>query len=295
MMDFGLVLFNINFAQLVTVLTLTDAIEYGQLNSGQRNEAVVLAVRPMIDKLTGAISNGLVGYIAIAAGMTGSATAADMTGHDIRTFDSMAFYIPLALAVLSIFVFLFKVKLSEEVHAEVVEELKDKLAQGELTNEASTSSTGLKEETIYAPTDGELVAMKEVVDRDGQPFPGKGFAIRPTSDKLYAPFDGKINFTFGTRHAFGITSDRGLEMIVHIGVGTVNMRGEGFNAHYNDGQIVKKGQLLFDFDRELIRQRGYEDWVITFFAQPHNIEATAGFTPGKLIKHGDKVVTVEFK
>ena len=88
-MDFGLVLFNINFAQLVTVLTLTDAIEYGQLNSGQRNEAVVLAVRPMIDKLTGAISNGLVGYIAIAAGMTGSATAADMTGHDIRTFDSM--------------------------------------------------------------------------------------------------------------------------------------------------------------------------------------------------------------
>ena len=177
MMDFGLVLFNINFAQLVTVLTLTDAIEYGQLNSGQRNEAVVLAVRPMIDKLTGAISNGLVGYIAIAAGMTGSATAADMTGHDIRTFDSMAFYIPLALAVLSIFVFLFKVKLSEEVHAEVVEELKDKLAQGELTSEASTSSTGLKEETIYAPTDGELVAMKEVVDRDGQPFPGKGFAI----------------------------------------------------------------------------------------------------------------------
>ena len=57
-MDLGLVLFNINCAQLVTVLTLTDAIEYGQLKSGQRNEAVVLAVRPMIDKLTGAISNG---------------------------------------------------------------------------------------------------------------------------------------------------------------------------------------------------------------------------------------------
>ena len=53
--------------------------------------------------------------------------------------------------------------------------------------------------------------MKAVVDRDGQPFPGKGFAIKPTSDKLYAQFDGKINFTFGTRHAFGITSDKGLE------------------------------------------------------------------------------------
>lgn len=84
-------------------------------------------------------------------------------------------------------------------------------------------------------------------------------------------------------------------MIVHIGVGTVNMRGEGFNAHYNDGQIVKKGQLLFDFDRELIKQSGYEDSVITFFAQPHNIEAANGFTPGKTAKLGDKVVTVEFK
>ncbi|NRO09177.1 Lactose permease [Lactobacillus helveticus] len=77
LMDLGLALFNINFAQLVTVLTLTDAIEYGQLKSGQRNEAVVLVVRPMVDKFTGAISNALVGYVAIAAGMTGSATAAD--------------------------------------------------------------------------------------------------------------------------------------------------------------------------------------------------------------------------
>lgn len=59
MMDLGLVLFNINYAQLVTVLTFTDAIEYGQLKNGQRNEAVVLAVRPMIDKLTGPFQTGL--------------------------------------------------------------------------------------------------------------------------------------------------------------------------------------------------------------------------------------------
>ena len=58
---------------------------------------------------------------------------------------------------------------------------------------------------------------------------------------------------------------------------------------------LKRGQLLFDFDRELIKQSRYEDWVITFFAQPHNIEAANGFTPGKTVKHGDKVVTVEFK
>lgn len=108
---------------MVTVLTLTDAIEYGQLKHGQRNEAVVLAVRPMIDKLTGAVSNGLVGYIAVAAHMTGAATAADMTAKDIRTFDSLAFYIPLALAVCSILVFVFKVTLTEKKHDQVVVQL----------------------------------------------------------------------------------------------------------------------------------------------------------------------------
>ena len=272
MMDLGLVFFNINFAQLVTVLTLTDANEYGHLKNGQRNEAVVLAVRPMIDKLTGAISNGLVGYIAIAAGMTGTATAADMTAHDIHTFDSLAFYIPLAFAILAVLVFLAKVTLSEKKHAEVVEELKDKLAEGQATSQTASETTdATKETTVYAPVDGKLVPMKDVIDHDGQVFPGKGFAIKPTSNHVYAPFDGKISFTFGTKHAFGIVSDEGLELIVHIGVGTVNMRGEGFVTHYNDGQQVKKGDLLFDFDRQLINQAGYQDTVVKIFTQPQRV------------------------
>ena len=86
----GLVLFNFTFAQLVTVLSLTDSIEYGQLKNGNRNEAVTLAVRPMLDKISGAFSNGIVGTIALLAGMTGSATAKDMTPQNIHTFESFA-------------------------------------------------------------------------------------------------------------------------------------------------------------------------------------------------------------
>lgn len=296
MMDLGLAFFNINFAQLVTVLTLTDAIEYGQLKNGQRNEAVVLAVRPMIDKLTGAISNGLVGYIAIAAGMTGTATAADMTAHDIHTFDSFAFYIPLAFAILAILVFLTKVTLSEKKHAEVVEELKDKLAEGDATSQKpSQPADESKETTVYAPVDGKLVPMKDVVDQDGKAFPGKGFAIKPTSNHVYAPFDGKIIFTFGTKHAFGIVSDDGLELLVHIGVGTVNMRGEGFVTHYSDGQAVKKGDLLFDFDRQLITKAGYQDTVVNFFTQPQRVVEATKVDYGNEVKHGDQVTTVKFK
>lgn len=245
MMDLGLVLFNINFAQLVTVLTLTDAIEYGQLKNGQRNEAVVLAI----------------------------------------------------------IVFLTKVTLSEKKHAEVVEKLKDQLAAGHdnvvtgATISTANAATGVatKATTIYAPVDGKLVEMKNIVDQDGKGFPGKGFAIQPTSNHIYAPFDGQVCFTFGTRHAFGIVSKDGLELLVHIGVGTVNMRGEGFVSHYNDGQVVKKGEMLFDFDRQLIKESGYQDTVVNFFTQPHRVTDVSPIAYGSTVKHGDLVTTVKFK
>ena len=298
MMDLGLVLFNINYAQLVTVLTFTDAIEYGQLKNGQRNEAVVLAVRPMIDKLTGAISNGLVGYIAVAAGMTGAATAADMTAKDIRTFDSMAFYIPMVLAILSVVVFLLKVHLSEQKHAEIVEELKDKLAKGEIKtdDQASQSAATTQATAVLAPVDGEVMSLKKVANEDGTVgFPGKGFAMVPSDGRIYAPFDGTIKFTLSTKHAFEIVSDNGLEVIVHVGLGTVNMRGAGFNVHYADGQKVHAGELLIEFDRDLIRQNGYKDTVVTFMVRPNQVTTEQQIADGTAVQHGDTVITVSPK
>lgn len=295
LMDLGLVLLNINFAQLVTVLTLTDAIEYGQLKNGQRNEAVVLAVRPMIDKFTGAVSNALVSYVAIAAGMTGTATAADMTAHDINTFNIIALYIPLILAVLSIIVFLTKVTLSEKKHAAVVEELKDKLAEGKIENDKEEPDASVTNEIVYAPADGKLMNLSEVIDENNKPFPGKGFAIKPSRGRIYAPFNGKIKFTFVTKHAFEIVSDEGLQVVVHVGLGTVNLRGKGFKTYYDDGQNVRKGDLLLEFDRDLALENGYQDTVIVFYTQPRKIVKISEVETGKTVKHGEEVVSVEFR
>lgn len=295
LMDLGLVLLNINFAQLVTVITLTDAIEYGQLKNGQRNEAVVLAVRPMIDKFTGAVSNALVSYVAIAAGMTGTATAADMTAHDINTFNIIALYIPLILAVLSIIVFLTKVTLSEKKHAAVVEELKDKLAEGKIENDKEEPDASVTNEIVYAPADGKLMNLSEVIDENNKPFPGKGFAIKPSRGRIYAPFNGKIKFTFITKHAFEIVSDEGLQVVVHVGLGTVNLRGKGFETYYDDGQNVRKGDLLLEFDRDLALENGYQDTVIVFYTQPRKIVKTSEVETGKTVKHGEEVVSVEFR
>ena len=131
----GLVFFYLpqTFIQMTAILSLTDSIEYGQLKNGKRNEAVTLSVRPMLDKIAAHAPTVSSGFIAVAAGMIGDATAADMTAANIGMFKVCAFYVPLGIIVLSLLVFLFKVKITEKMHDEIVEELEAKLASGEIS------------------------------------------------------------------------------------------------------------------------------------------------------------------
>ena len=153
----ALVLFYVpsTLIQTTAILSLTDSIEYGQLKNGKRNEAVTLSVRPMLDKIGGAMSNGIVSFIAIAAGMAGNATAADVTSSNITTFKTCAFYVPLALIVLSLLVFCFKVKIDEKMHAKIVKELETKLASGEIVDEEAQTTE------IVEAIDGETKPIKE--------------------------------------------------------------------------------------------------------------------------------------
>ena len=97
----------------------------------KRNEAVTLSVRPMLDKIAGALSNGIVGFVVVAAGMVGNTTAADMTAANIRTFKTCAYYLPLAGIVASLVVFLLAVKIDENMHDHIVEQLEERLASEE--------------------------------------------------------------------------------------------------------------------------------------------------------------------
>lgn len=95
-----------------------------------------MSVRPMLDKIGGAMSNGAVGAVALAAGMTGHAHGSrPMTASNIATFKTFAFYVPLVLIILSLVVFWFKVKIDEKMHAQIVEELEAKLASGEIVDD----------------------------------------------------------------------------------------------------------------------------------------------------------------
>lgn len=108
---------------LVVLMTITDTVEYGQLKLGHRDEALVLCVRPLIDKLSGAITSGIIGLTAIWVGMTGKATAASITPSNLFNFQIVMFAIPFVLIAVATFIYKKKVTLTEEEHAKIVRDL----------------------------------------------------------------------------------------------------------------------------------------------------------------------------
>ena len=104
-------------------MIITDSVEYGQWKLGHRDESLALSVRPLVDKFGGAISNGVVGQIAVLAGMTTGATASSITASDRFTFKIMMFAIPAVMMLIGMFIFAKKITLTEERHAQIVAEL----------------------------------------------------------------------------------------------------------------------------------------------------------------------------
>ena len=114
-------------------------------------------------------------------------------------------------------------------------------------------------EEIFAPVSGKCVPMGQVNDPTfSQEILGKGVAIIPSEGKVSAPGDGEILMVFETRHAVSIRLTGGAELIIHIGLDTVNLHGEYFTSHVKAGDKVKKGDLLIEFDMDKIKEQGYD-------------------------------------
>lgn len=117
----------------------------------------------------------------------------------------------------------------------------------------------LADHIIYSPLKGTHLPLSQVNDSVfASGSMGQGTAIVPNEGKLYAPVDGTISMLFPTCHAIGIQSDNGAEILIHIGMDTVELKGEHFKTHIQQGAAVKKGDLLIEFDLQAIKQQGYD-------------------------------------
>ncbi len=114
-----------------------------------------------------------------------------------------------------------------------------------------------KEVSLISPMSGNIIKLEEVPD---EVFSGKmigdGFAIDPIDGKVISPVEGEILQLFPTKHAIGIRTNEGLEILIHVGIDTVELKGEGFKACIKAGDKVKSGQLLLEVDLELIKSKG---------------------------------------
>ncbi|GAA0332812.1 sucrose-specific PTS transporter subunit IIBC [Oceanobacillus oncorhynchi subsp. oncorhynchi] len=135
----------------------------------------------------------------------------------------------------------------------------------EPANETNTEATSVQadEVTISSPLTGKLIPLQEVNDQVfSSEMMGKGIAIYPEKQQIVAPEDGTITVTYDSGHAFGIRTDRGAEILIHIGIDTVNLNGEGFDCKVSQEQQVKKGDILGTFNIDGIKSAGYDPTVM---------------------------------
>lgn len=116
---------------------------------------------------------------------------------------------------------------------------------------------GKKLEGIYAPIAGKAVAITEVPDPTfAEGMLGNGIAIEPADGKVYAPCDATVDMMFDTGHAVSLVTESGAEILIHVGLETVGLEGKPFTVHVQNGDKVKKGQLLIEADLEAIKAAG---------------------------------------
>ena len=132
--------------------------------------------------------------------------------------------------------------------------------------------TEWKGNEIYSVVDGRLKKLEKVADPAfAQKMLGDGAAIDPQNELIVAPCEGTITMMYPTLHAFGITNTDGVEILVHIGIDTVAMKGDGFEYLVKEGQKVSAGTPLIKFDKKKISEAGYVDTIICVITEPGNM------------------------
>ena len=146
---------------------------------------------------------------------------------------------------------------------------------------------------IFSPMDGEVVPLSEVNDPAfSEGLLGQGVAIRPSGNKVSSPVNGTISLMFDTGHAVSLTSDDGIEILIHIGLDTVMLKGQHYTNHVNNGDKVKVGDPLITFDPVGISSEGYDTITPVVVCNPDDFKKF-DIQTGRSATTGEEIIILE--
>ena len=175
------------------------------------------------------------------------------------------------------------------------EEVATEAATERLVQEETTGNipAALQNETLVTPIVGDVVALADVNDPVfSSGAMGQGIAVKPSQGVVYAPADAEVSIAFPTGHAFGLKTTDGAEVLIHVGIDTVSMDGEGFEAKVAQGDKVKAGDVLGTFDSNKIAAAGLDDTTMVIVTNTADYASVAPVATGSVAK-GDAVIEVK--
>ncbi|QDY82679.1 PTS beta-glucoside transporter subunit EIIBCA [Paenibacillus polymyxa] len=222
------------------LMGITEAALYG-VNLPKKYPLVAA----MIGSAAGGLYAGVMEVSRYATGSSGLPAIPLYIGENIWNFYNILIALLITTVITAVLTYLLTLKYKNETSEQNKVTTNDKIIT-------------LKNTVITSPIKGEMIPLKDVQDAAfSTEAMGKGVAIEPSEGKVVAPFDGKIVSLFPKKHAIGLLSDDGVEILIHIGLNTVKLNGKYFEAHVEEGQRITKGQTLITFDLEKIREEGY--------------------------------------
>lgn len=258
--------------------SVSGITEPGLFGIVMKNRKVLYSV--MLGNLAGGVIAGITGTVCYAfAGSYGFFGLATFMGE--AGFSNLLFMI-LAVAVGFIITFIVTFVLYKDETEDHKENTVEKIAVKESQK---------KELAVVSPLAGEAKALESCPDEAfATGALGQGVYIEPSEGRVYAPCDGKIAMLFDTLHAIGIVTDDGLELLIHVGINTVTLGGNGFKAHVKAGDTIQAGDLLLEFDMDLIRSKGLSLATPVLVSNVENYPEWKGVS-GK-VSPGDTLITL---
>ncbi len=238
--------------------------------------------------IAGAIGGGLASILGLAG-----------TGNGITVIPGTMLYIGngqlaqylLMVAVSFVLGFALTYMFGYEDEKEVATEVEtERLVQEETTGNIPAT---LQNETLVTPIVGDVVALADVNDPVfSSGAMGQGIAVKPSQGVVYAPADAEVSIAFPTGHAFGLKTTDGAEVLIHVGIDTVTMNGDGFEAKVAQGDKVKAGDVLGTFDSNKIAAAGLDDTTMVIVTNTADYASVAPVATGSVAK-GDAVIEVK--